>query len=108
MEKIDFEKKNQIFSENRTLDFYKKKSRVGNFQLKIGHFSLEIFRLKKISSKNFDFRKKITHFFSEIKFLHEEKIFFDEIFFKPHLLFFSFPTHPVRAPTHQKYIFGER
>ena len=63
-----------------------------NFQILF--FPRKFFEKKSIS-------KIFRIYFFKVNFLHEEKIFFDEIFFKPHLLIFSFPTRPFSASSEQ-------
>ena len=55
------------------------------------------------SSKYFKISNNI---FFKVDFLHEKIIFFNDFFFKPHLLIFSFPTRPLSAPNSQNHLNG--
>ena len=102
MEKNDFEK---IFWFILCCFFssWKKsiKSKFSKSKFSIFWTFLRFFSTKNILEKNIFFwwkkSKKNSKYFFKIIFLHDEKIFFDEIFFKPHLFFNIFPTHPVSA-----------
>ena len=70
-----------------------------NFPLQKNIFSENFENVRKFNFENVDnFQFIFIFIFYKIIFLHEKWKFSDEIFFKPHLRFFSFPTRPVSAP----------
>ena len=92
----------------------KKNHRIGNFHFceekKTQNFQIFLEILIHFFEKNLKTKseKKLTKCFSKKKvkmiFLHDEKIFFDDFLFKPHLLFTSFRMHPVPAPNSERNI----
>ena len=88
-----------FFSQNIFSVFQLKSHLKSIFQKSIlNDFSIEIFdfRVWKLFPRFF-----FSKYFFKLNFLHEKKVFFDDFFFKVHLLNFSFPTHPVSAPNSQ-------